>query len=101
MVRIATEPLDLAQDVVQALALDELHGVVVQALVLADAEDRHDVGVVQPGRGPGLAPEPLQPGRSRPAMEGQHLQGHVPAQRFLDRLVDRFPCRPGRSSEER
>ena len=41
-------------------APDELHDVVVDAFVLADAEDRHDVRVVQPGRGLGLAVEPEQ-----------------------------------------
>ena len=40
------------------------------------------------GRGAGLAPEPLQPGRVAEVMERERLQGHVPAQRFLDRLVD-------------
>ena len=42
---------------------DELHGVVVEAVVLADPVDRDDVGVVQPRRGAGLAAEPLEPGR--------------------------------------
>ena len=34
---------------VEALALDELHRVVVQAIVLADVEHGHDMRVVQPG----------------------------------------------------
>ena len=56
--------------------------------MLADAEDGHDVGVMQPRRGLGLALEPLdhlavgaRPGR-------EDLQGHVAAQRLLDRLVN-------------
>ena len=56
--------------------------------MLADAEDRHDVGMVQPGRRAGLAPEPFQPGRVAQVMGGERLQGDVPPQRFLDRLVD-------------
>src|SRR4029450_11684544 len=32
---------------------------VMDTLGLAHAEDRHDVGMVQPGRGPRLAAEPL------------------------------------------
>ena len=55
--------------------------------MLADAEDRHDVGMMQPGRRAGLAPEPLQPGHVTQLMEGEHLESDVPAQRFLDRLV--------------
>ncbi len=82
------DPLDLPQDGVQSVPPDELHGVVMEAVVLADPIDRNDVRVVQPGRGAGLATEPLQPGRVAEVMEGKRLQSHVPAQRFLDRLVD-------------
>ena len=42
---------------VEALAVDQLHGVVEVLAVLADVEDRHDVGVVQPRRRPRLALE--------------------------------------------
>jgi hypothetical protein len=59
----ATEIRQLVQDVVQALALDELHCEVVHALVLADAEDRHDVGMVQTCRRPRLTPEAFEVGR--------------------------------------
>src|SRR3712207_8801417 len=41
---------DLGQDGIQALAVDELHHVVVDAALLPDPEHRHDVRVVQPGR---------------------------------------------------
>ena len=85
--RVAPQPLHFAQDGVQSVPADELHGVVVKPLVLADAEDRHDVGMVQPGRRAGLAPEPFQPGRVAQVMEGERLQSDVPPQRFLDRLV--------------
>ena len=63
------QPLDLLEDSVQPVPADELHGVVVKALMLADPEDRHDVGMVQPGRRAGLAPEPFQPGRVAELME--------------------------------
>ena len=46
------------EDGIEPLALDELHDVEMRSLVLADAEDRHDVGVVQPRRRPRLALEP-------------------------------------------
>src|SRR5438445_228693 len=75
------QALQLVEHAVQALALDELHGVVVGALALADAEDRHDVRVVQPGHRPRLAAEALQVGGGPPALRRQHLQGDVPAER--------------------
>ena len=50
----------LVDHLVEARSRDELHHIVVQAAALADAEDRHDIGMVQPGRGLGLALEPLE-----------------------------------------
>ena len=52
-------------------------------LVLAHAEDRHDVGVVQPPGGLGLAAEP-----GEVAVLGQELQRHVAVERALVRLAD-------------
>ena len=76
-------------DLVQPLALDELHDVVVPPAVLADAEDRHDVRVVQPRRRPGLALEPLDHGAGSVSRRvGQDLQRHAAAERFLLGLVD-------------
>jgi hypothetical protein len=43
----------------QALALDQLHAEVVLPLVLADFVNRHDVGMVEVGRGLGLPAEAL------------------------------------------
>jgi hypothetical protein len=78
----------LPQQLVEPLAIDELHGVVGGAADLADVEDRHDVGVVQTRRRPRLTQEPLQ--RSCPARRAdrQHLQGHPFVQRQVYRLVD-------------
>ena len=57
--------------------------------MLADVEDRHDVGVVQPRRRARLQPEPLELARCRiRTVPGQDLQRHVAAERLLDRLVD-------------
>ena len=58
------QPPQLLQDRVQALARDELHDVVVQPVLLAHAEDRHDVGVVQP------APPPAPRGWKRASWRG-------------------------------
>ncbi len=70
------------------MALDELHGIVVDVVLNADAEDRHDVSVVQPGHGAGLALEALQLRPADQAVVRQHLECDMPAERLLHRLVD-------------
>ena len=80
----ATEPIE---DLAEAFALDELHDVVELTLILAHAEDGHDIGVMQLGRGTRLAAEPLDRGR-RGAVRQQDLQRRAAAQGQLDRLVD-------------
>ena len=50
--------LQLVEYFIQGQALDELHDVIRHAVLLADAEDRDDVGVVQLGGGLRLALEP-------------------------------------------
>ncbi len=70
----------LVDDGVEAQAGDELHDVVRRAILLADAEDRHDVGVVQPGRRPGLALEADELLGVADHGARQDLQGHVAAQ---------------------
>ena len=52
------EPLHFGDDAVQPQPLDELHDIVMQPVLLADTEDRDDVGVVQSGGGAGLALKP-------------------------------------------
>jgi len=78
----------VAEHGVEAAPLDELHGVEGHAVVGADAEDGHDVGVVQPRRRLRLALEALQQVRPRRRLGRQHLEGDVAAERFLHRLVD-------------
>src|SRR5262249_7368588 len=75
-------------DVIEAETFDVLHHVEWLVVVLPDAEDRHDVGVVQPGGSLGLALEALnlssvdeRPGR-------QDLERDLPAEPFLLGLVD-------------
>src|SRR5262249_17479405 len=84
---LAAEPPQLVQDVVKALTVDELHGGVVDAPGLADAEDRHEVRMVHPGHGPRLAADPLQLALAQEASGREHLERHVPAERLLHRLV--------------
>jgi hypothetical protein len=68
--------------------VDELHGVIVDAVALTDTENRHDVAVVQSCCCLRLAAEAIQKGPLGDQTGRQHLQRDVPAQRFLDGLVD-------------
>ena len=86
--RNRAKPLQLIQHGVEPLALDELHDVVRRLFLLAHAEDRHDVGVVQLGRGPGFALEPASLLGVSKRLRGQDLERHVAAQRDLLGLVD-------------
>ena len=73
---------------VERLPVDQVHGVEVVAVVLADGVDRDDVGVVQLGRGLGLALEALL-GLGAHAQRGREdLQGHAALERDLAGLVD-------------
>ena len=56
--------------------------------MFADAEDRHDVGVVQLRRRLRLALEATPRPGVLPELLGQDLEGDVPAERDLLRLVD-------------
>jgi hypothetical protein len=63
-------------------------------LRLADAEHGNDVGVMQSGRGPGLPAESLEQDRVGVDDWGEDLEGDVPAQRFLNRLVHHAHAAP-------
>ena len=84
----ARSRLSSSEHGIEALALDELHHVVGRFVLLADAEDRHDVGMVQLGGGPGLALEPPPLLDVSERLRGQDLEGDVPAERDLLGLVD-------------
>src|SRR6266478_1127404 len=51
--------LQLGDDRGQCLSFDVLHGVIVDAMLTADAEDRHNVGMVEGGGGLGFIFETL------------------------------------------
>jgi len=53
----------------------------MDAVFAADGEHRHDIGVVQPGDGLGLALEALHDLGIGHRPEAQHLQGHLALQR--------------------
>ena len=65
-----------------------LHRVVMGAVLLTDAEDRYDVGVVQACCGPSLALEALDVHGMLQGFRWQHLQGHAPAERLLLGFMD-------------
>ena len=85
--RLSQSP-QLGQNLVETLPGNELHDVVVQAIVFPDAEDGHDIGMVQPGGGLRFAPKAQQALRVELRLARQDLQSHMPAQRFLFGLVD-------------
>ncbi len=76
------------QSLVEALPGDQLHAEIVLVLELADLEDRHDVGVVEPGDGLGLVLEPadLVGGGEPGGLD--HLQSHRAVEAELPGLVD-------------
>ena len=78
----------LVEDDGQALALDKLHGEIMDAVLTANAEDGHDVGVVQPGHRLGLALEACHRFPVGSGTEAQHLQGHFAFERQLLGFVD-------------
>ena len=78
----------VVQDQVQPVTLDVLHHVEVNAVMLADAVDRYDPGVVQAHRGAGLQLESFHEDGIDPAMQREDFQGDAPAEGFLDGLVD-------------
>ena len=82
------EPLHLIDHRIERGPLDELHDVIRNAIVLAEPEDRDDVGMVQPRRGLRLTlkPHPLRGVAQHPL--GEDLEGHGPAQGDLHGLVD-------------
>ena len=62
-VLLVSQPPHFFHDLIQSLALDELHGVIMDALMFADAEDRDNIAMVQLRGGTGLAPEAFQVSR--------------------------------------
>jgi hypothetical protein len=60
----------------QTATLDQFHAQEWQSFVLADLENRHNVGMIQPGCGLGLAAETLQIGGRGEWSGAQHFQGH-------------------------
>ena len=70
----------LAQDGVDAPALNVLHDVVMVPILVSAAKYRHDIGMMQSGRRPGFPLEPLDLFRMGKQARGQNLQRDATAQ---------------------
>ncbi|HNO93652.1 MAG TPA: hypothetical protein PKJ84_05750, partial [Anaerolineales bacterium] len=68
------------------LTLDELHRKKADVAVLADFEDRDDVGVMQASRGTRFATEPFEQQRILGRLQRQNLERDPAAQRDLFRF---------------
>ena len=86
--RLPSQPPQVVQHHVEPQPGDELHHEIMVTVLPAHAEDRHDVGVVQLGRGLRLALEPPHLLGVQQRAGREHLQRHPPAERFLLGLVD-------------
>src|SRR5437588_11867970 len=82
-----TQAPELSQYRIERQSPDKLHDIEVYPLVLAHAEDGHNVGVVQTAGGLGLTVEADQDLGIVQPMAAQHLQGNATAQRLLLSLV--------------
>ena len=78
----------VAQHFRERPAVDERHGHVTGAVDLADVVHRTDVRVLERGRGPGLAQEPLAQERAVVEVELRHFQGDRPVQLRIVGEVD-------------
>ena len=68
------------QPYVEGFALDELHGDEQPAVALVHLVNAADVGMVERGRGPGFAGEPLARGFVASGFRRQQLQGDAPTE---------------------
>ncbi len=78
----------LSQHRIEPEALNELHDIVGEAVVLAHTEYGDNVGVVQLGRGARFAFEPQLLLGVHQGLMRQHLESDMPAQRDLLGLVN-------------
>ena len=86
-IRAARSP-EPADDRVEPHPLDILHHEIVEAVLLADAQNRHDVRMVQAAGRPRFAEESPAVRIVEPRVTGQHFHRHATAKRFLHGLVD-------------
>ena len=90
----ALEPLG------ERLAVEQGHGQVVDAVDLIDGIDRAQIGVIERGRGPGLAIEPLQDRGAVLGAEMRDLEGHLAMYLWVVGLVDRAHAAAAEAAED-
>ena len=73
---------------VEWLAVEQLHGEIALAVLLVEAVDGADVGVVQGRRRASLAPEPFDGFGARGASGREYLDGHLAAELEVLRPID-------------
>lgn len=78
-----------AQHLAQRRAFDQLHHQIAPFAGPADIVDRHQIGMIEPGQGQGLAFEPSGERRIAAQLGGQDFQGHRPVEPFLPRAIHR------------
>ena len=82
------ETTDVLQHLLEADADDELHRVVADTVLFAIVEDRHDVGVVQPGRRASLGLESPHVGAVGTEARVHDFERHPALERHVLGLVD-------------
>src|SRR5262249_53889549 len=80
--------LEVGEPICEAASVDQLHGEVALAGVLADLVDRDDPGVVELGDGLGLVLEPAELEGAGPGAGADHLEGDGPVEAELPGPVD-------------
>ena len=93
-------PTQLRQRPIERLAVDELHGVEMDAPLHADRIHGNDMGVVQLCRGLRFVLEAGDPARVQHRREGEHFQGDAPVQRDLVGLVHHAHAAPADLADE-
>ena len=78
----------LANDLGQRFALDEIHREVILAILNAEIVNRHDVGMLEPGRGLGLLHEPRNELRRCDTAALQNFQRNDSIEALLPGFVD-------------
>ena len=93
--KLIAVPAYYLEDGVEPATVDGLHDVIMPPLMLADAEDGHDVRMMQPAGRPRLAAEPRHV-----AVFGEELQGDMAVERSLITFVDDAHAAPAELADD-
>jgi hypothetical protein len=90
----------LLEQLGEARAFDELHGIPVQVLIAADVVDRHDAWMAQPGDRRRFASKSLDLARRERERIGEHLERDMALERSLASLVDDAHAAPAEFAQD-